>query len=242
MTLTLVVLIASALVSSIISGIIGMGGGVLLLAVMASLLEPIVVVPVHGIVQLVSNGTRVFRLLRDVDLRFFAYYVPGLGVGAWLGIQLYTGQGVAWFKPVVGAFVLAFLLWERVKPKRLVVPMWLLIPGGIGGGLLTVMVGATGPYLAAFLLRDDLERRKIVATKAAVQAVGHFAKIPAFLSVGFDYTSHLHVLLPLVACAIVGTFVGTSILTRMPERAFRVAFRVVLALLGVRLLASGFLG
>lgn len=239
MTLSLAVLIAAALVASIISGIVGMGGGVLLLAVMASLLEPVVVVPVHGVVQLVSNGTRAFRLLGQVDWRFFALYVPGLGLGAWMGIQLYTGGGVSWFKPVVGAFVLAFLAWDRVKPKRLIVPMWVLVPGGIGGGLLTVMVGATGPYLAAFLLRDDLERRKIVATKAAVQSVGHLAKIPAFLSIGFEYTAHLHLLVPLVACAVVGTFIGTTLLERIDERVFRVAFRLVLLLLGLRLLVGG---
>jgi len=103
-------------------------------------------------------------------------------------------------------------------------------------------VGATGPYLAAFLLRDDMERRKIVATKAAVQSVGHFAKIPAFLSVGFDYTAHLHVLVPLVACAVVGTLLGTALLSRMNERLFQIAFRVVLAALGLRLLLGGLTG
>lgn len=242
MTITVAILVATSLAASIVSGIIGMGGGILLLAVMASLLEPVVVVPLHGVVQLVSNGTRTFRLMRHIDWRIFALYVPGLALGAWIGIGFYDGAQAAWFRPAVGGFVLAFLVWERIKPKRLVLPMWVFVPAGVGGGILTVMVGATGPYLAAFLLRDDLERRKIVGTKAAVQSVGHFAKIPAFLSIGFDYGSHLHLLLPLVGSVVLGTLIGTSVLSRMNERIFQIVFRVVLALLGLRLLAGGLLG
>jgi uncharacterized membrane protein YfcA len=233
---TLGVLVATALAASIVSGIIGMGGGILLLAVMASLLDPVAVVPLHGVVQLVSNGTRTVRLVRHVDWRIFALYVPGLALGAWIGIGFYDGAQAAWFRPVVGGFVLAFLLWERVKPRRLVVPMWVFVPAGVGGGILTVMVGATGPYLAAFFLRDDLERRKLVGTKAAIQSVGHLAKIPAFLSIGFDYGAHVTVLGPLIASVVLGTVAGTSLLARMNERAFQAIFRVVLALLGLRLL------
>ncbi len=225
----------AAVVASAISGAVGMGGGVILLAVMASILDPFVVVPIHGVVQVVSNTTRTLRLLNRVVWSILLMYVPTLFVGVGFGVQLYRGAGMPWFKPLVGAFVLSFLLWDRIKPKRLMLPRWIFIPAGFVGGVLNVVIGVAGPYLAAFFLRDDMDRRQIVATKAAIQTIGHLAKIPAFLSIGFAYQGHLSLILPLIVCAVVGTLVGTSILKRMRERVFQVAFRVILAALAVRL-------
>ncbi len=75
------VLALAAFVTSIISGIIGMGGGLLLLATMLSFLSHAETIPAHGAVQLVSNGTRLLVFLRHVDvktvLRFAAGAVPG---------------------------------------------------------------------------------------------------------------------------------------------------------------------
>ncbi len=233
------ILSVTTLVGATISGVIGMGGGILLLAVMASVLDPIAVVPVHGVVQLVSNSSRGLRLLPHVNRRFVAFYTPMLLVGAAVGIGLYRGASAPWFRPAVGAFVLLVLLWERLEPERLRAPDWVLVPAGFVGGLLTVLVGATGPYLAAFFLRDDMTRREIVATKAAVQTFGHLVKIPAFLSIGFAYREHLLLIGPLVVCAVLGTLLGTAVLGRLNEQVFRRAFRVVLLVLAVRLVWRG---
>jgi uncharacterized membrane protein YfcA len=152
-----------------------------------------------------------------------------------LGVQLYRGAEMPWFRPVIGLFVISFLLWDHFKPERLRLPRWVFVPAGFMGGVLIIVIGIAGPYLAAFFLRDDMDRRQVVATKAAIQTIGHFSKIPAFLSVGFAYHEHLHVILPLIACAVVGTLLGTSLLKRMGEGVFRIAFRVILWILAIRL-------
>ncbi len=234
----LAILIPAALAAAAISGAIGMGGGVVLLAIMATVLDPMLVVPVHGAVQFVSNFTRTMRLWRNITWWIVALYAPTMVVGAFLGLQLYRGSGMPWFKPAIGAFVLAFLVWSRFKPKTLDVPRWAFPLAGLGGGFLTITVGASGPYLAAFFLRNDLERRQIVATKAAIQSFGHFLKIPAFLSIGFDYRAEAGLILPLLAGVIVGTFLGTHVLHRMSEEGFGLWFRAVLTVLAMRLLVS----
>jgi uncharacterized membrane protein YfcA len=240
--LSLPVLIPAALVASAVSGVLGMGGGVILLAVMAAVMDPVAVVPVHGVVQLASNLTRAAALARDVSWGIIARYVPLMVAGAWLGIQLYRGAEAPWFQPAVGAFIASSLLWDRFKPRRLLLPPWVFYPAGLGGGFLTVVVGAAGPYLAAFFLRDDLERKQIVATKAVIQTFGHFLKIPAFLSIGFSYREQLGTIVPLLACVVVGTFAGTHVLERMSEGRFRAAFRIVLAGLATRLLLAPWVG
>jgi len=231
-------LLAAAFVGSAVSGTLGLGGGVLLVAVMAAILPPAIVVPVHGAVQLASNGTRTLALLRRVRWPIVALYAPPMVLGAWLGLRLYRGGELAWFQPAIGALVLASLLAERLGPARGRLPAGLLVPAGVGGGFLTIAVGATGPYLAALLVRGPLERRELVATQAAIQTFGHFLKIPAFLLVGFSWGEHAGLILPLVASVVAGTWAGTRLLHRLPEEAFRRVFRVVLGALAVRLLAS----
>jgi uncharacterized membrane protein YfcA len=239
--LDLAILLLASFAGSTLSGVLGMGGGILLLAVMANLLEPTLVVPVHGVVQLVSNTTRSLRLIRQVIWTLLLMYVPALLLGAALGIQLYRGSELGWFKPLIGCFVLAFLLWERLRPARLELPRWLFVPGGFVGGLLSILVGATGPWLAAFFLRDDLDRKQVVATKAAIQTVSHLVKIPAFISIGFAYGAHLKLILPLLAAVVLGTLLGTWLLHEMKEQVFRTAFRVILAVLALRLILGAWL-
>jgi uncharacterized membrane protein YfcA len=234
-------LVLAVLLASTISGAIGMGGGVLLLGIMASLLAPEKVVPLHGVVQLVGNFTRTLRLLRHVAWGLVLLYIPTLLLGVWVALRIYAGGRLTWFRPVIGLFILIFLAWERFRPRRVSLPRWAFAPGGFVGGMLTILVGASGPYLAVFFLRDDMERREIVATKATIQTVGHLVKIPAFLSVGFPYHSYVGLLVPLVAAAILGTLLGTWALRLMGERAFRILFRVVLGLLALRLLAQAVL-
>ncbi len=235
---TVGILFGATLAAAALSGLVGMGGGTLLVAVMASLLPPSQVVPLHGVVQLLSNSLRGLFLLRQVRWRLFFLYVPLQLVGVAVAIRLYRGETLEWFRPAIGIFVLAWLAWDRWRPKRLETPEAIFALAGFGGGLLTILVGVTGPYLSAFFLRRDLQKEEIVATKAAIQTVGHLSKIPAFLSVGFDYRAHAGLLLPLLAASVVGTWLGTRALRRVEARIFDRLFRITLGLLAMRLLAS----
>ena len=53
------VLCAAALAASILSGIVGMAGGIVLLTIMLLYFEPLIAIPLHGVIQLVSN-TKLF--------------------------------------------------------------------------------------------------------------------------------------------------------------------------------------
>ena len=56
-----IILIVAALVTSSISAVLGMGGGVVLLGIMAIIIpEGYMVIALHGVIQLFSNTTRTF--------------------------------------------------------------------------------------------------------------------------------------------------------------------------------------
>ena len=67
----LTILIIAAFITSSISAVLGMGGGIILLGIMAILIpEGYMVIALHGLIQLVSNTTRtyVFKKYLKKDL------------------------------------------------------------------------------------------------------------------------------------------------------------------------------
>ncbi len=235
---TVAVLTVATFATATVSAIVGMGGGVTLLAVMAALLPAPLVVPLHGVVQLVSNGTRTLLFLREVHVRIFAYYIVPAVAGVWLGARWYVGGELPWFRPAIGVFILLYLATLVRKPRLGRLPEWIFAPLGLVTGSLASLIGATGPLIAPFFLRDDLTKEQIIGTKAAVQITTHAAKIPAFAALGFAYGAHWQLLVPLTAAAVAGTFCGKRLLGRIPEVAFRRAFVAVLALIALHLIAG----
>ena len=235
---TLVVLVGAALVGSTLSGFLGMGGGIFLLTVMFLCgLEPALAIPIHALVQLTSNGTRAVLFREHVRWsawRTFALCALPFPV---LGLALASRLDPEQTKVMIGALVI-FATW---KPKGWKVA-WGERPAfaavGVVAGTLGVVVGATGPLIAPFFLRDGWRKEEIIATKAACQVFIHVQKILAFGFVGFSFAKELPHVVPLAAAVILGTWCGKKILAHLSEARFRMAYRVVLTGLALRLLAT----
>ena len=83
----IIILIIASFLTSSISAVLGMGGGIILLAIMAIIIpEGYMVVALHGIVQLISNLTRsyVFRkhIRQSLIRQYFQGAVLGLGISS----------------------------------------------------------------------------------------------------------------------------------------------------------------
>ena len=142
-------------------------------------------------------------------------------------------------RPIIGLFILCFLGWQRIRPrKKRLLPLWLFAPAGLVAGFLAMFVGATGPFIAPLFLRDDLEPEEIVGTKAALQVVTHTLKIPAFLALQFHYEAFARELAVLAAAVIVGTYAGRRVLAKIDRRVFMAIFEVVLAGVALFLIKS----
>lgn len=236
------ILLVAGLLTATLSGVLGMGGGVTLLGVMTAVLPAPVVVPLHGVVQLVSNFTRTLGLVRHVVWRIFAIYVPPMVLGLAAATALWSGDKLTYMRPGVGLLLLAFLVLRRRAPRLRALPMWTYAPLGLVIGFASVWIGAVGPLLAPFFLRDELDPKQVIATKAACQSAAHLLKIPAFMVLGFEFGDHGPLLLGLVAVVIVGTLIGRAILDKIDRARFVVAFEILLALLATWLILAPFVG
>ncbi len=248
------VLALAAFATSIISGINGMGGGLLLLATMLSFLSHAETIPAHGAVQLVSNGTRLLVFLRHIDVktvvRFAAGALPGSIVGGLLLVWLRKGQidsTEPYFKIAIGLYVL--ITTFRPIAKRPASHESAAAPristftlfGGLAG-VLGLTIGAIGPLIAPAFLRAGFVKERMIATKAVCQMTIHLLKVPIFLASGLvDYAKLGQLIVVMSVMVIPGTLIGKRILRRVDERAFITLFKLAMLLAGLKvLLYDGF--
>lgn len=239
--MTLFLLTIAAIASAILSAIAGMGGGILLLSIMTFFLDLAVIVPIHGVVQLVSNSARTLSLIKSVEKRILIPSVLGLPIGTYA--STFVIRSIA-NKDLFYVLIAALIFYVLFKPKKLPklnIPFWSFGLLGLVVGFLNPIVGSTGPLMAPFYLRDDLTKEQIIATKAATQMIGHLLKIPAFLVLGFDYLKYSPLLAGMVLGVIVGTRIGIKILKDIKENNFRLIFRSALFIAAIRLLYKAFI-
>ena len=261
----LITLAVAALATSALSAVLGMGGGALLLAVMLTALPWAEVIPLHAVVQLASNGTRVLAYLPQVSwpvvTRFAAGLLPGGLLGALLIGELARSPGAdPWLKLLVGTWILVMLVIpEPARSPRdaddgeprdgdanddtndnpLQVGHWWDWPAlGFVAGSCALAVGAVGPLIAPLFLRRPMTRQQVVATKAVCQSLLHLVKLPVFIALwNFDYGRSALLLAVLVACVVPGTLIGRRLLARhVSEALFRRMYRLALLLAGSKVL------
>ena len=244
-----IILTLGAFATSILSAVIGMGGGVTLLGIMTILIpEGYMVVALHGVIQLVSNSTRtaVYRqhVHKLIIKQFTLGVIPGLGCAAlivfgliqYFDITSASQFKVDFLKPLIGIYILWFLyLRKKMKFTSDSLFFWM---GGLSG-LVTVFIGAAGPLIAPFFIDRDLTKENVVATKAACQAVGHLGKIPIFiLFFEVNYLRQWPVLLPLVMAVYFGTRIGKKFLGSLSPDLFKKLFKIALTLIAIRLVIA----
>ena len=85
MSLILLAIIAFAtFVTSFISGILGMAGGMILMGVLITALPVATAMLLHGITQLAANGWRAWMLRGSIDWRVFRGYAIGSVAAFWV--------------------------------------------------------------------------------------------------------------------------------------------------------------
>lgn len=235
----LIVLVIVTLLTSTLSAIVGMAGGITLLSVMMIFIAPLHAIPLHGVVQFVANGSRTYAQRRHVRWDLLARYAllafPLGFVGLFVAKQIPPDL----LKALIGVFVLlatwrpSLLLFgrhpEQSDPRRR-----FLVLGGVTG-VLNVVIGTTGPLIAPFFLNLGLTRQGVVGTQAACQMAGHLAKVAVFVIGGFVLLPYAPLLALMIPAAVAGTWVGSRLLDRVDERRFKIVYKTILTVIALEL-------
>jgi uncharacterized membrane protein YfcA len=227
-------LIAASFLTSATTAVFGLGGGVMQLAILAATLPALVVIPVHGIVQIGSNLGRAAVMRAHVRRPILAPFALGSALGVIPGALLVTDLPQALLQGVLGLFVLWACWTPKLKPTRIPDPAFVAV--GAGSTFATMFLGATGPFVAAFVAPDRLTRQEVIATHAAAMTLQHGLKVGAFTALGFAFLPWLPLLALMIGSGFLGTLLGRRTLDRLPERAFKIAFKAILTTLALGLL------
>lgn len=240
-TVVLVTLAVTALLTSFISGILGMAGGMIFMGVLLALLTVPQAMVLHGVTQLASNGWRAILWRRSIDWRVFRGNAWGsvAALVAFTLVQLVASKPVALLVLGVTPFI------GMALPERLVLDVQKrgqpFLCGVICTGL-QLVAGVSGPILDVFFVRSAMDRRAVVATKASIQSLGHIIKIAYFgalVGAAQRGTVDFRLGALMVALAIVGTTLSRRVLEGLTDASFRKWTRWTVMAAGVAYLLTG---
>lgn len=212
----------SIVATSVLSGIFGMAGGLILLGVCLALLDVAPAMVLHGTTQLSANGWRAFLwrgyIVWPILLR---YAVATVAVFAIMRLFAFIPD-----KALIYILLGIMPFATDLLPKRWMADIQR--PGapylcGAIVSFLQVIAGVGGNVVDVFFQNSKLDRRQIVATKSSTQAVGHLMRIIYFGS----FAEAAAVDIPLwvygaaIALAMLGTTLAGKALDKMSEGDFR---------------------
>jgi uncharacterized membrane protein YfcA len=235
-----IALAALAFATSALSAIVGMAGGIILLSSMLLILDPLVALPIHAVIQLASNGSRSLVQRKHVRWPLVWRYAVLLLPAGYVALLFARGIQPDHLKAAIGVFVL-IATWKRgwltfgVRPGAEHASRTFFLLGGAAGAL-NVVVGAVGPMIAPFFLGIGLERRAIIGTKAICQMIGHIIKIILFGAAGFLFAGYLGFYAMAIPAVFAGTWVGSRLLDKVDEKQFTILFKTALTCIALFLI------
>jgi uncharacterized membrane protein YfcA len=228
------ILCGVSFLGSLIAGALGLGGGVLVLATMANLLPPTVLVPIHGVVQLGSNLSRAVLSWRQTLTSIVTPFLIGSIIGAAVGAQFVVALPKYLLQAVIAVFILVSTWAPKLQSTSTGKIKFFFV--GVLTTIVTMFVGGTGVLVGAFVAPACKERHQFVSTHSVVMTIQHGLKIVTFALLGFAFGPYIPLLVGLVLFSFIGSYAGKLALNRLPERIFRHALKATLTVLSLQLL------
>lgn len=235
-SLNALLLMMFAFFTSLLTAVVGLGGGLILIALMPGLLPPVAIIPIHAATQLVSNSSRAVFAWRAIRWEYTLSFLGGSLVGGLLAAKIATLINLVYLPLLIAGFILFNVWGGGVNFQRSPKGEFLTI-GFMQTGM-GMLSGATGPLAQSTLVRKGLGRDEIVATSSVFMSITHLTKLVLFGFIGFRFADYWQVTLAMVSAVIAGTWVGTQVRHRVPDQRFQAILKWLLSLLAVRIIAE----
>ncbi len=239
-TIPFIVLTLACLIGSGVSVVAGFGGGILIFAALAAVLDFAYVIPMHGAVTLIANMARVWLFWKDVDRAalkaFLITFMPSavLSTVAWYFL-IETEAAQPYIKMSIAVCLILFVAMPdfRIKSTN---RFKIMAMAGLACGL-PVMLFNVGPLLVPFLIALNLKKNAFIGTFAFIGMVITASKVPLFLFIWDRLSLEIGVLVAVMALGVVlGTYGGKLITGRVSESLFKTLVNVILVTISLKLL------
>lgn len=226
------IVLPAILLTSFISGMMGMAGGMILMGLLALMLPIVPAMLLHGATQLASNGSRAWIHRKHIQWQI----LPGYLLGAFISLGLFLSFQFVAPKPIVFLSLGLFPVVALLLPKNLSLELHRFHNTVLCGALVTgtqLIAGASGPVLDVFYFKTRLNRYQVIASKALTQTLGHAMKIGYYTTLLSTVTvtdnSLDWWLFPMAAgMASLGSYLGKKALKQFSDVHFQRASRFLI--------------
>ena len=228
----------TVVLSSFISGVFGMAGGMVLLGVLLVYFDVATGMLLFSIIQLTANGWRAVHWRQFVLWPIFAWYVAGslLAFAVMRYVAYVPDKAMVYILLGLMPFTVE-VLPESLRPNI----EWRGVPfiTGIFTTVIQFMAGVGGLFLDIFFNKSRLDRKTTNATKAVTQSFSHIVRALYFGSLSGVGDLPVWATGPAIVLAIAGTSLAPLVIERMTDHGFRQWTRAIIFAISVVYLARG---
>ena len=210
----------SAFGTSVLSGIVGMAGGMMLMFVLISVLPVSSAMILHAATQLTANGSRAWMLREHVLWRLLPPYLLGSAVAIAIATFLVLIPDPAWVLILIGLFAWGGRWSKHLRGLDITRPL-ITVVCGFSSLLLSFLLGPRGPCWTFFISTAVSAAKASSPTKPSLRPSDiHCASSTTacwLMSIAGWYGGFS----PLPSLAILGTRAGVVILARWHDVGFQ---------------------
>lgn len=225
--------------TSVVAGIVGIGGGMMLIVILPSFLPLNALIPVHGLTQMTSNLSRAVFGYKDVQFEVIPKFLLGSAIGIGIFAAILKLISLEYVPIFIGVYILLSLWSEKFNEKIKKYENYFL--AGFFQTGLSMVVGATGPLTMTLLLKDYKDKDKVVATGAALMSITHILKVFVFMYFGFVFFDYIGVIIAMMIGAVAGSWVGTKLRNTIDGKKFIIILKVLLTALAIQVIIKVFI-
>lgn len=231
------------LIAYTVFGMTGFGATIISVPILIQVMPLQFAVPLSVLFDLACTAAVGGSNRRLVSLPELKRLLPWMLMGIAFGTLLLDKLGTRWPLMALGVFVLAVcargLVAAHTAPRP-AMPAFLALPFGLVGGMFSALFGTGGPIYTIYVTRQLADVDRLRATIAVVILISGIARVVAFGSAGF-YTqeSVLVIAAALLPVALLGTWIGSKLRTRVAPALQRQFILVLLAVAGASALFRG---
>jgi uncharacterized protein len=235
-------LTAASGVTACMTVLAAFGGGMLLVAMMASVLDYALLIPIYGAVMLMTASWRLWLFRGDVDRSLMGPYllgmVPGAMISGWVYINLIAIEAAQpWIKIGFGAYLVIYLVLPKIR-VNISNRQRAMSMGGFLSGVATMIVGAVGPVAGPFFAAVNMSKLTFVAASAVSATMANLFKAPTLLVI-WDRLGpeHLALILAMGLAGMVGAATGRRLIGRINDQRFVTLVRIMMGVSAAKLIA-----
>ena len=229
----LLVALFSALLAGTVSGLTGFGLALISVPLLLFVYEPRTVIVITAVLSVVINLAVVWDSWQDADRRVVITLLPPAFVGVIAGTEILRTVNPDYIRLGVGIVVVfsALLLLRDVRLPG-AETRWGAIVAGSASGTLSTSTGLAGPPIVLLFASRGFPKRAFRGSSALYFLVMSVLGVFVLFFRGIFREDYLPLALGLIPVAFLGKAIGTAMLKRISDRAFRMVTLGVVILTG----------